>query len=283
MTAAWGARLAGSSGTAVHGWQPAACIARVGHAVARARAPALWWDKIAGMSYFTGRVGACGLSRRDGTTAVNRVKAAFFSLTPPPGAAEDISGYLRWHLLDHMPEQYQLPGIVYATRWIADADCADARIAGDGRLQRVGSIMNYLVGDPVQRTHDDFMELGPRLAELGRYPEALASLEVRMLALLRWYAAPRVLVSAEVVPFRPHRGIVALVEEPGDGDVARWLTWLHEEHYPELLGAPGVAGAWMYGSTSTWQCTRAARELPSTSPSSILTRSRWRRPGRSLP
>jgi len=184
---------------------------------------------------------------------VNRVKAAFFSLTPPPGAAEDISGYLRWHLLDHMPEQYQLPGIVYATRWIADADCADARIAGDGRLQRVGSIMNYLVGDPVQRTHDDFMELGPRLADLGRYPEALASLQLRMLALLRWYAAPRVLVSAEVVPFRPHRGIVALVEEPGDGDVARWLTWLHAEHYPALLDAPGVAGAWMYGSTSTWQ------------------------------
>jgi hypothetical protein len=29
------------------------CLSRAGrHAVARARAPALWWDKIAGMSYF---------------------------------------------------------------------------------------------------------------------------------------------------------------------------------------------------------------------------------------
>jgi hypothetical protein len=186
-----------------------------------------------------------------------RVKAAFFSLTPPPGPAEDISGYLRWHVLDHMPEQYQLPGIVHATRWIADAACLDAAIAGEGRLERVGSIMNYLVGDPVQQTHDDFMELGPRLAELGRYPEARRSLQLRMLALLRWYAAPRVLVSAEVVPFRPHRGIIAIVEEPaaqpGGGDVAGWLQWLHAEHYPALLGVPGVAGAWMYGSTGTWR------------------------------
>jgi hypothetical protein len=180
------------------------------------------------------------------------VKAAFFSITAPTSADEDMSSYLRWHLLDHMPEQYQLPGIVHAMRWIADGSYDDHRIAGSGRLEHVGSVMNYLVGDPVQQTHDDFMELGPRLEEIGRFPRRRRSLEVRMLALLRWYSAPRALISPEVVPFRPHRGVVMIVEEPARANVADWLRWLHAEHYPALLDVPGVAGAWMYGSTDTW-------------------------------
>lgn len=182
-----------------------------------------------------------------------RVKAAFFSMTPPAGEGENINGYLRWHLLDHMTEQYQLPGIVHAMRWIADGAYGDHRIAGTGDLARIGSVVNYLVGDPVQQTHDDFMELGPRLAELGRYPVRRPSLQLRMPALLRWYSAPQALISAEVVPFRPHRGVMLVVEEPTGSDLAGWLRWLHVEHYPALLEVPGVAGAWMYGSTRTWK------------------------------
>ena len=41
-----------------------------------------------------------------------RVKAAFFSITPP-GPPDDDGSYLKWHLLDHMAEQYQLPGIQF--------------------------------------------------------------------------------------------------------------------------------------------------------------------------
>jgi hypothetical protein len=189
---------------------------------------------------------------------VIRVKAAFFSITPTPAADEDLGDYLRWHLLDHMPEQYQLPGIVHAMRWIADGDYGEHRLAANSHLEQVGGVVNYLVGDPVQQTHDDFMELGRRLGDMGRFPEHRPSLQVRLLALLRWYAAPRALISAEVVPFRPHRGVLLVVEEPaGDegagGDVAGWLQWLHAEHYPSLLETPGVAGAWMYGSTGSWQ------------------------------
>ena len=71
--------------------------------------------------------------------------------------------------------------------------------------------------------------------------------------MLKWYAAPRVLVSPEVVPFRPHRGVLFLVEEPGGDRTSEWLQWLHATHHPELLVANGVAGIWMYGSTRTWQ------------------------------
>jgi hypothetical protein len=190
-----------------------------------------------------------------------RVKGAFFSLTPP-APPDDDGSYLRWHLLDHMPEQFQLPGMQHAIRYTADAEHVAARIAGDGPLADVGGFMHYLVGDPVQQTHDDFLELGLRLAELGRFPERRPSLGLRMLALLRWYASPQTLVSAEGVPWRAHRGILLVVEQPEADDVSEWLRWLHTDHHPSLLDVPGVAGAWMYGSTDFWDLHPAVRGEP---------------------
>ena len=70
-----------------------------------------------------------------------RVKAAFFSVTGAPPPNEDIADYLRWHLLDDMPEQYQLPGIVHAMRWIADGPYSDHRLVGTGSLEHVGTVM----------------------------------------------------------------------------------------------------------------------------------------------
>ncbi len=179
-----------------------------------------------------------------------RVKAGIFSLTPPVGRDDD--AYLRWHLLDHAPEQMRIDGIQLGTRWIADEALRDARLAGSGPLAEVGSAMAYLVGDPVQRSHDDFMELGRRLAEVGRFPEHRPSLQVRLLALHRWAAAPAALVAAEVVPWRPHRGVVLIVEEPVVDDLDPWLRWIHLEHEGRLLDVDGVAGAWTFGSTTTW-------------------------------
>ena len=190
-----------------------------------------------------------------------RVKAAFFSFTPTPPPDDDGS-YLRWHLLDHMPEQYQLPGVQFALRYIADGDYPTGRIAATGHLVDVGNVVNYLVGDPVQQTHDDFMELGRRLAELGRFPETRPGLQLRMPALLRWYAAPHALISAEVVPFRPHRGVV--VDRGGAGGRGRRDVAAVAPHraLPGRARRAGVAGAWMYGSTSTWKLHPATQGDP---------------------
>ena len=80
-----------------------------------------------------------------------------------------------------------------------------------------------------------------------------------MLALLRWYAAPRALISPEVVPFRPHRGVLLIVEQPSGDNRSDWLQWLHTEHYPAVLATPGTAGAaWRRGRTPF------ARVTPST-------------------
>jgi hypothetical protein len=192
---------------------------------------------------------------------VIRVKAGIFSLTAaaPP---DDDGSYLRWHLLDHMPEQYQLPGIVHGLRWIADGDYVDHRLAAHGPLGEVGNAVHYLVSDPVEETFGDFVALGRTLRDNGRFPVTRPSLQVAGLRLLQWRSAPHALISAEVVPFRPHRGILLIVEEPTDGRSNDWLQWLHAEHYPALLAAPGVAGAWTFGSTTAWQIPRGWRTDP---------------------
>jgi hypothetical protein len=185
---------------------------------------------------------------------MNRVKAGIFSLTPP-APADDDGGYLRWHLLDHMPEQYQLPGIVYGLRWIADGDYVSHRLAADGQLGDIGNAVHYLVGEPVGQTFDDFVTLGRALRENGRFPIRRASLQVAGLRLLQWQSSPRALISAEVVPFRPHLGVLLIVEESVGGRPSQWLRWLHAEHYPALLAVPGTAGAWTFGSTNEWNAT----------------------------
>jgi hypothetical protein len=177
----------------------------------------------------------------------NRVKAGIFSLTPPMSADDD--AYLQWHLLDHMPEQYQLPGIVLGSRWIADNAHRAARIAGEGPLAEIGSVVSYLVGPPVGQTIEDFIQLGHALREAGRYPIVRPSLQISVLRLLDYQASPHALISPEVVPFRPHRGVVLIVEEPTDGRPDTWLQWLRAAHYPRLLGTVGVAGAWTFGTS----------------------------------
>jgi hypothetical protein len=195
---------------------------------------------------------------------VNRVKAGIFSLTAP-APADDDGSYLRWHLLDHMPEQYQLPGIVHGLRWIADGDCVDHRLAADGPLGEVGNAVHYLVSDPVEETFDDFVTLGRALREKGRFPVTRPSLQVAGLRLLDWQSAPHALISAEVVPFRPHRGVLLIVEEATEaisGRPNQWLQWLHAEHYPALLATPGTAGAWTFGSTTAWRAQKGWRTDP---------------------
>jgi hypothetical protein len=191
---------------------------------------------------------------------MNRVAASFFSITPP-APPDDDGSYLRWHLLDHMPEQFSLPGVVHALRWNADGDYPAHRLVADGDLAEVGGIVSYLFSEPVQQTYDDFMALGAHLAEVGRFPERRPSLQVRLLELISASAASRVQVSPEVVPFRPHRGVIAIVEYPV-GDEDGWTRWLHDTHLPELLEVPGVAGAWTYRTSEEWNLLAACQGEP---------------------
>jgi hypothetical protein len=105
--------------------------------------------------------------------------------------------------------------------------------------------------DPVDQTLVSFAQLGRRAAETGRYPEPATSHLLGAFHLEQAYAAPRVLVSAEAIPFRPHRGVELLVEAPtSGGDVAAWMRWHHTEHLPALLAVDGAAGAYVFRSST---------------------------------
>src|SRR5690349_7541618 len=99
--------------------------------------------------------------------------------------------------MDHMPEQYALPGIALGQRWIADREYLDARLVSEGALGNIGNAVSYLVREPVVETLDQFMELGARLSAAGRYPIARPALQISAMRLMHCVAAPRVLVSSQ--------------------------------------------------------------------------------------
>ena len=180
---------------------------------------------------------------------MNRVRAGFFSLSHHSATGDD-RAYLDWHQLDHMPEQYQLPGLVLGQRWASTRACRGSRLVEVGEWALVEHVVLYLMGDPLDKTIDEFLALGRHLAELGRFSQSLPSHYRGALRLLEAQAAPRALISAEVVPWRPHRGVYLLVEELDEGaGQHEFLQRMHTELLPELVGTDGVAGAWSYGTT----------------------------------
>ncbi len=180
---------------------------------------------------------------------MNRVKVGFFSLSHHSATGDDRS-YLRWHQMDHMPEQYQIPGMVLGQRWASTAACREVRAAEVGDWTEVEHVVCYLMGQPVDETIDEFLMLGRHLAELGRFAAALPSQYRGALRLLESHAAPRTLISDEVVPFRPHRGIYLMVEELTDRSAQdAFLRRLHTEILADLVSVEGVAGALTFATT----------------------------------
>ncbi len=153
------------------------------------------------------------------------LRAGFFSLTSPVDEA-----YLRWHLLDHLPEQHTIPGIRLGTRWRADDTCVRLRWAASAELEPVRDAVCYLLTDPVDATLHEFVALAQRLREAGRMPHRATPHLLGAFALDAAISGP---VHEDALPFRPHDGVVLLVEE-GTGPLA--------EGAEALLAVAGVAG-----------------------------------------
>jgi hypothetical protein len=150
-----------------------------------------------------------------------------------------------------MPEQYQLSGLILGQRWASTAACRAARAAEVGDWSLVEHMVLYLMGDPVEKTIDDFLDLGRHLAEMGRFPHHLPSQYVGALRLLEARAAPAAFVGAEVVPFRPNRGVYLIVDKPADRvDQVAFLQRMQSEVLPELMTTPGVVGAWIFTTSA---------------------------------
>jgi hypothetical protein len=184
---------------------------------------------------------------------VNKVKVGFFSFTEITDPREH-RAYNEWHQLDHMPEQYPLDGVTFGQRWVRTPACRDAAVVRDAPFDAVHYLTLYLMTDPVTRTLREFFDLGGQLRALGRFHRHRRSHFSGPLQVLESAAAPRVLISANAVPYRPNRGAYVVVEEPTDRTrLDDYTQWLHREHHPALLDVAGVAGVWTFATSSAFR------------------------------
>ena len=143
-------------------------------------------------------------------------------------------------MLDHMPEQYPIPGIAYGQRWVSTPANAAARAVNEPPLDAVHYLTCYVMTEPVEETLREFYEHGRALGKVGRFHQHRRALLSGPFRVLDGAAADRVLIRAESVPFRPHRGIYVVVEAAGASDTAA--------HEAALMAVAGVAGLWTFGS-----------------------------------
>ena len=175
-----------------------------------------------------------------------KIKFGVFSLSASSPDGDD-SRYLRWHHLDHLPQQYEVTGMLYGQRWVSTSACRALRPVQSERFEPVNHVVHYLFGEPVAQSVDEFFALRDHLIEIGRFPEWLPNRLVAGGEPVEAHAAASALVSAEVVVYRPNRGAYLVIEQadpPSAG--ARWSP----EHVERLLAIDGVAGFWSFAPTA---------------------------------
>jgi len=186
---------------------------------------------------------------------MNKIRLGFFSFTEITDPNEHHS-YNEWHQLDHMPEQYPLDGIAYGQRWVSTPACRAARLVSEAPLDSIHYMTLYLMTDPVERTLQEFMQLGRDLHAVGRFHLHRRARLSGPFPRLDEAVAPRVLISAAAVPYRPNLGVYVEVEELA-GSEGKAGAAPHAEHLAALCAGPGVAGAWAFADeerrvTVTW-------------------------------
>ncbi|WP_313358009.1 hypothetical protein [Microbacterium sp.] len=173
---------------------------------------------------------------------------AFFSFV----SLEDRSlhaDYNRWHQLDHRPENLALPGVAWGDRWEVRpqySDMVEGPMTGE-----VDFVAMYWFRDPVDESVAAWDALGEASHQWGRGP-LIPGIHRPMLAFfkpVKGYAAPRALVSADVLPYRPNRGVhvtLTRFEDPHGAEAHEAHRREDREVVPALLEVNGVAGVWTF-------------------------------------
>jgi hypothetical protein len=170
----------------------------------------------------------------DGVLATGRgdITTLFVSMATrhPDGADAE---YLRWHTLDHRPEQHRLSAVRASVRLVSTPECRAARAAGRDRYDAIDHVMTYFFSDPGGL--DGFLDLAKALIGADRKLPLLPPVERGVYDVQSRSAAPRVKVGADVLPWWPIKGVYLLLEH-GDAPADR------------LLDVDGVAGVWSAAS-----------------------------------
>jgi hypothetical protein len=166
----------------------------------------------------------------DGVLATGRggITTLFVSLATrhPEGRDAD---YLRWHTLDHRPEQHRLSAVRASLRLVSTPECRSARAAGQDRYDAIDHVMTYFFSDPGGL--DGFLALAKALIGADRKLPLLPPVERGVYNVEHKVAAPRIKVGADVLPWWPILGVYLLLERgaaPAD----------------RLVDVDGVAGVW---------------------------------------
>ncbi|MGV0794258.1 hypothetical protein [Mycolicibacterium sp. XJ1819] len=144
----------------------------------------------------------------------------------PDGADAD---YLRWHTLDHRPEQHRLSAVRASMRLVSTPACRAARAASQPPYDVIDHVMTYFFTDAAGM--EGFLELAKALIGAKRKLPLLPPVERGVYQVQRRSAAPRVKVGSDVLPWWPVRGVYLLLER---GDTSA----------DGLVDVDGVAGVW---------------------------------------
>ena len=169
------------------------------------------------------------LAKGDGDAA-----AVFLSLSARHREGRDAE-YLEWHTLDHRVEQHRLRGLRGSLRFASTPECRSIRAAADSRYEATDHVMVYLFAD--QGPMDAFYELGEELFNAGRMQHRLPAVEGDLYLLRGKTAAPSAVAGADVLPWRPARGLYLLIE-------------LGTASPDRLIEIDGIAGAWWAAASS---------------------------------
>jgi hypothetical protein len=141
--------------------------------------------------------------------------------------------YLRWHTLDHRPEQHRLAAVRASLRLVSTPACRSARAIRDGQLDAVDHVMTYFFTDRAGLR--GFNELSTALGDAGRKVALLPPVQRGVYEVQNKAAAPRVKVGSDVLPWLPVRGAYLLVERG---------SALPPAQAAPLVEVEGVAGVW---------------------------------------
>jgi len=169
-------------------------------------------------------------------------EALFLSMARRHPRGQD-ADYLRWHALDHRPEQQRLPGVRTSQRVVSTPECRAARAASDPALDAVDHIMMYFFAD--QSALEPFARLGARLRDAGRSPFILEPVQRGLYSVEGRVSAPGTTAGADVLPWVPTPGVYLLLEREEIAPGAQ----------AALAEVPGVAGVWSAAAVPTIHST----------------------------
>lgn len=182
---------------------------------------------------------------------MNKVVSGFFALTEITDPARHVD-YNWWHASDHQAENLALEGICYAQRWAAPRSYMDARLAVHPSLAPTQYIGHYMATEPLERTIEDFHDLGQRTRDQGRFFPDRNIVTFGFHNLVKGYVADRVEVSPDALPYRPHTGVLLVIKHLLDGSRGQEIAKWHDQvHVPDVLTVKGVTGCYLFQSTGT--------------------------------